>query len=87
MTTTDLGLDLSKYKLGWSDVEDYVFKPKKGLSKDIVDPLSPYRYGSNSPVVAIDPSGLYDETGCWVSSPPKRDPTFGRDRNFTRRSC
>ena len=28
MATTDL--DLGRYKLGWSDVEDYVFKPKKG---------------------------------------------------------
>ena len=40
MTSTDLGLDLSKYKLGWSDAEDYVFKPKKGLSKDIVEEMS-----------------------------------------------
>src|SRR3954466_2701797 len=40
MTTTDLGLDLSRYKLGWSDEEDYVFKPKKGLSKDIVQEMS-----------------------------------------------
>jgi Fe-S cluster assembly protein SufB len=23
-------LDLSKYSLGWSDEEDYVFKPKRG---------------------------------------------------------
>jgi Fe-S cluster assembly scaffold protein SufB len=35
MATTDL--DLGRYKLGWSDVEDfYVFKPKKGLSEEIV---------------------------------------------------
>ena len=34
MSTTDL--DLGKYKLGWSDTEDYVFKPKKGLSVEIV---------------------------------------------------
>src|SRR5436309_15385914 len=40
MTSADLGLDLSKYKLGWSDEEDYVFKPKKGLSKDIVEEMS-----------------------------------------------
>src|SRR5438067_9400653 len=40
MTSTDLGLDLSRYKLGWSDAEDYVFKPKKGLSKDIVEEMS-----------------------------------------------
>src|SRR5487761_2578815 len=29
-------LDLGKYKLGWSDVEDYGFKPKKGLNEEIV---------------------------------------------------
>ena len=34
MAVTDL--DLSKYKLGWSDAEDYVFKPKKGLNEDII---------------------------------------------------
>jgi Fe-S cluster assembly protein SufB len=35
------GLDLSAYKLGWSDVEDYyVYKPKKGLSADIVKEMS-----------------------------------------------
>ena len=33
-------LDLSRYKLGWSDAEDYVFKPKKGLSEDIVKEMS-----------------------------------------------
>ena len=33
-------LDLSRYKLGWSDAEDYVFKPKKGLSEDIVREMS-----------------------------------------------
>ena len=30
MATTDL--DLGRYKLGWSDVEEYIFKPKKGLN-------------------------------------------------------
>ena len=40
MTTTDIGLDLSRYKLGWSDAEDYVFKPKKGLSEEIVREMS-----------------------------------------------
>ena len=34
MAVTDL--DLGKYKLGWTDAEDYVFKPKKGLNEDIV---------------------------------------------------
>ena len=33
MAATDLGLDLGRYKLGWSDAEDYVFKPKKGLER------------------------------------------------------
>src|SRR3974390_1660671 len=38
-TTTDL--ELGRYKLGWSDVEDfYVFKPKKGLSEEIVREMS-----------------------------------------------
>ena len=40
MTTTDLGLDLSRYKLGWSDEENYVFKPKKGLNEDIIREMS-----------------------------------------------
>ena len=34
MATADL--DLGRYALGWSDAEDYVFKPKKGLNEDIV---------------------------------------------------
>src|SRR5687767_11385941 len=38
MATTDL--DLGRYKLGWSDVEDYVFKPKRGLTADIVKEMS-----------------------------------------------
>src|SRR6516165_6338900 len=39
MATT--ALDLDRYKLGWSDVEDYyVFKPKKGLSEEIVKEMS-----------------------------------------------
>ncbi|MFN0090219.1 MAG: Fe-S cluster assembly protein SufB [Acidimicrobiales bacterium] len=40
MATTDLDLDLGRYKLGWSDAEDYVFKPKRGLSEDIVNEMS-----------------------------------------------
>ena len=40
MAATDLGLDLSKYKLGWSDTEDYVFKPKKGLNHEIIREMS-----------------------------------------------
>src|SRR6187399_3177626 len=38
MAVTDL--DLGKYKLGWSDAEDYVFKPKRGLNTDIVNEMS-----------------------------------------------
>jgi Fe-S cluster assembly protein SufB len=38
MATTEL--DLDRYQLGWSDVEDYVFKPKKGLSEEIVREMS-----------------------------------------------
>jgi FeS assembly protein SufB len=38
MTAT--GIDLGKYQLGWADVEDYVFKPKKGLSEEIVREMS-----------------------------------------------
>ena len=33
-------LDLGKYQLGWSDVEDYVFKPKKGINEAIVREMS-----------------------------------------------
>jgi Fe-S cluster assembly protein SufB len=38
MATTQV--DLGKYQLGWSDVEDYVFKPRKGLSEEIVREMS-----------------------------------------------
>ena len=35
------GIDLGKYKLGWSDsTEDYVYTPKKGLNEDIVKEIS-----------------------------------------------
>ncbi|MBM3683107.1 MAG: Fe-S cluster assembly protein SufB [Actinobacteria bacterium] len=40
MSDTGLDLDLSRYKLGWSDEEDYVFKPRKGLSEDLVREMS-----------------------------------------------
>src|SRR5579875_2444804 len=40
-TTTAQDLDLGRYQLGWSDEEDfYVFKPKKGLSEEIVREMS-----------------------------------------------
>ena len=38
MAVTDL--DLGRYKLGWSDAEDYVFKPKRGLDTDILNEMS-----------------------------------------------
>ena len=38
MTAVDL--DLGRYKLGWTDEEDYVFKPEKGLDAEIVDQMS-----------------------------------------------
>jgi len=34
------GIDLGKYKLGWHDTEQNVFKPKKGLNEDIVREIS-----------------------------------------------
>jgi len=40
MTTADIGVDLSRYQLGWSDEEDYVFKPKKGLNEEIIREIS-----------------------------------------------
>jgi len=39
MTTAE-NLDLGKYQLGWSDEEDYVFKPQKGLTEDILREMS-----------------------------------------------
>jgi Fe-S cluster assembly protein SufB len=38
MAITDL--DLGRYQLGWSDEEDYVFKPKRGLNQEIVREMS-----------------------------------------------
>ena len=38
MAATDL--DLGRYQLGWSDKEDYIFKPKKGLNESIVREMS-----------------------------------------------
>jgi Fe-S cluster assembly protein SufB len=41
MANTAEDLDLGRYQLGWSDVEDYyVFKHKKGLNEDIVREMS-----------------------------------------------
>src|SRR4051812_10211732 len=33
-------LDLGKYKLGWSDAEEYVFKPRRGLNEDTIREMS-----------------------------------------------
>jgi Fe-S cluster assembly protein SufB len=40
MTAAELSLDLSRYKLGWSDEVDYVYKPKKGLDENIINEIS-----------------------------------------------
>ncbi|MGH1502015.1 MAG: Fe-S cluster assembly protein SufB [Acidimicrobiales bacterium] len=40
MTVTPDSLDLGRYKLGWSDEEDYVYKPKKGLNEEIIREMS-----------------------------------------------
>ncbi|MGI9586136.1 MAG: Fe-S cluster assembly protein SufB [Acidimicrobiia bacterium] len=38
MTTVDI--DLGSYQLGWSDEEDYVFKPEKGLTEQLIRDMS-----------------------------------------------
>ena len=38
MATT--ALDLGKYKLGWNDAEEYVFRPAKGLNEATVRDIS-----------------------------------------------
>ena len=38
------GIDLGKYKLGWHDTEQNVFKPKKGLNEEIVREISWRKY-------------------------------------------
>ena len=40
MTAADLGLDLGRYKLGWSDEVDYVYKPKRGIDEKIIKEIS-----------------------------------------------
>ena len=40
MSATEIGVDLSRYKLGWSDEEDYAYKPKKGLDDDMIRSMS-----------------------------------------------
>jgi Fe-S cluster assembly protein SufB len=34
------GIDLGKYKLGWNDADQYVYKPKKGVNADVVRDIS-----------------------------------------------
>ena len=55
-------LDLGKYQLGWSDVEDYVFKPRKGLSEEIVREMSAMK---GEPILDARTSGC---PRCVVSS-------------------
>jgi len=38
VTTVDI--DLGNYQLGWSDEEDYVFKPEKGLDEELIRTMS-----------------------------------------------
>jgi Fe-S cluster assembly protein SufB len=38
MATSEL--DLGKYKLGWSDIEEYVFRPAKGVNEAVVRDIS-----------------------------------------------
>ena len=38
--TTSFDLDLSRYQLGWADDENYVFRPEKGISANVVDQMS-----------------------------------------------
>ena len=47
MTDTDqnVAIDLGKYKLGWSDEEDYVYKPQKGLNEDIIREMIQFMTG------------------------------------------
>ena len=42
MTDTEptVSIDVGKYQLGWSDEEDYVFKPQKGLTEEIIREMS-----------------------------------------------
>ncbi|MCP3936467.1 MAG: Fe-S cluster assembly protein SufB [Actinomycetia bacterium] len=37
---TNIGIDLSRYQLGWSDEEDYVFKPRRGLDEELIREMS-----------------------------------------------
>jgi hypothetical protein len=36
----EVAQDLSTYKFGWSDPDNYVFEPKRGLSREVVEEIS-----------------------------------------------
>ncbi|HEX2028405.1 MAG TPA: hypothetical protein VHF25_10445, partial [Nitriliruptorales bacterium] len=36
----DVADELSRYKFGWHDPENYVFEPKKGLSREVIEEIS-----------------------------------------------
>ena len=36
----NVDIDLGKYSLGWSDPEESVFKPEKGLNEEIIRKMS-----------------------------------------------
>ena len=38
--SADIGIDLSRYALGWSDEEDYAYKPTKGLNENLIQEIS-----------------------------------------------
>ncbi len=40
MNVTTVDIDLGNYQLGWSDEEDYVFKPEKGLDEELIRTMS-----------------------------------------------
>jgi Fe-S cluster assembly protein SufB len=39
-TDANIAIDLGRYKLGWSDQEDYIFKPRRGLDEDLIREMS-----------------------------------------------
>ncbi|MDP8961044.1 MAG: Fe-S cluster assembly protein SufB, partial [Actinomycetota bacterium] len=39
-TAAELGTQLGQYKFGWADPEHYVFEPKQGLSREVVEEIS-----------------------------------------------
>ena len=37
------GIDLGKYKLGWNDGDEYVYRPSKGISETVVQDISAHK--------------------------------------------